>query len=234
MWWDVFKEGLGRFRSLFPFCWVSGRLTVAAVLAVRGSRVAELLLQLNDLLDALLLDGLEVRLGSLALLKGGLHIEELVGAKEGAEVLDAEGGVTVERHGESISSVYNSGILVQKDVVCLTSSVQFRMERREEKESGTGLEEKEEGQEEFGSCQADILRDPVCPVEGDSILYSWRRGLVPLLLLLSSPPLRVKPSAAPPPLSPHSVRLGVGFVLTTARITLAGLGEGEFVLGVLP
>lgn len=76
------------------------QLTVSAVLSIGEGRVAQLFLELDDILDILLLDGLEVSLGGFAVLEGSLGVEKLVSTKEGAEMLDAERGVAVERHGQ--------------------------------------------------------------------------------------------------------------------------------------
>jgi hypothetical protein len=79
---------------------------VPAVLSVGESWIAQLLLELDNLLDVLLLDGLEVGLCSLSLLEGGLDFEKLIGTEERAEMLNAERGVAVERHGNY------SGVLI--------------------------------------------------------------------------------------------------------------------------
>lgn len=80
-------------------------LTVTAVLSVGESRVTQLLLERNDILDILLLDSLESRLGGLALLVGGLDVEELISTEEGAEMLSPEGRVVVELRGHCEESV---------------------------------------------------------------------------------------------------------------------------------
>jgi hypothetical protein len=72
---------------------------VTAVLSVGESRVTQFLLERNDILDILLLDSLESRLGGLALLVGGLDVEELISTEEGAEMLSPEGRVVVELRG---------------------------------------------------------------------------------------------------------------------------------------
>lgn len=51
---------------------------MTAVLAIRGSTVAELQLGGDNILDLLVLHGGQLRLGELALLRGGLLVEKLL------------------------------------------------------------------------------------------------------------------------------------------------------------
>lgn len=65
-------------------------LTVTAVLAIRRGRVAELLLDVDNVLYLLSLDLAELSIGNLTLLLGSLGVQKLLGAKQRAQVLGAE------------------------------------------------------------------------------------------------------------------------------------------------
>lgn len=77
---------------------------MSAVFAIGDTGVSELLLGVDDLLDILVLDSNELRLGDLALLKGGLGVQELISSEQRAKVLSAEGRVAVKRHDDFSSS----------------------------------------------------------------------------------------------------------------------------------
>ena len=72
--------------------------TVPAVFSIRKSGVSELLLGFNDVLDIPVLDGNELRLFDLALLKGSLGLQQFFCPEKRANVLSTEWRVTVKRH----------------------------------------------------------------------------------------------------------------------------------------
>lgn len=71
---------------------------MSAVFAIGDTGVSELLLGVHNLLDVLVLDSNKLRLGDLALLKGGLGVQELISPEQRAKVLSTEGRVAVKRH----------------------------------------------------------------------------------------------------------------------------------------
>jgi len=72
---------------------------VSAVFSIRGGSIAKLLLDLDDVLDVLVLDGDQVRLRNLSLLEGRLRLQEFLRSEKRAKVLSTEGRVAVKMVG---------------------------------------------------------------------------------------------------------------------------------------
>lgn len=113
---------------------------MAAVLAIGDTRVAELLLGIDDVVDGLVLDGDELRLGDLALLRGNLSIQELLGTEQGAQVLCTERGslVKLRSHYEGNANRNEMSIRGEEGESCGESSRTYSRERYVKHRIGAG------------------------------------------------------------------------------------------------